>query len=323
MLPTWNGNEFLLPDGTRPALRTLTPRRFRDDPPELDVEVVLHGDGPLSTWAETVEPGAVAALSGTGRGYTIDPSAEHYLLAGDETALPAISVLLEALPPTSPRRGPRSRSLDRMPDSSSPRTPVPPSPGTTSPRRRRQVPPSRPRSPRPTSIPRHVCGSRARPPASSASASTSSTSAVSPAPSARSAATGSTAAPAPTSLTTSDPRRLGDPRHGEDRPRTERRSAAGLDVPEAEGGRGSVRAPGLRASRELGRREGLAPRVGRAPEAEIGRGERVGLAHAEGDDAGGPRAETGYGADRSQRGRRAGGGRRAAARPCRPRPRTP
>jgi len=101
VLPTWNGNEFLLPDGTRPALRTLTPRRFRADPPELDVEVVLHGDGPLSTWVETVEPGAVAAVSGTGRGYTVDPSAEHHLLAGDETALPAISVLLETLPPTA------------------------------------------------------------------------------------------------------------------------------------------------------------------------------------------------------------------------------
>lgn len=97
-MPTWNGNEYLLPDGRRPLLRTLTPRRWDDGRQELDVEVVLHGDGPLSAWAAAVEPGAVAAVSGTGRGYAIDASVTQYVLAGDESALPAISVLLEALP---------------------------------------------------------------------------------------------------------------------------------------------------------------------------------------------------------------------------------
>jgi NADPH-dependent ferric siderophore reductase len=98
-MPTWNGNEFLLPDGSRPPLRTLTPRRWDGERPELDVEIVRHGDAPLSTWASAVESGAAAALSGTGRGYTIDQSVSQYVLAGDESALPAISVLLEALPP--------------------------------------------------------------------------------------------------------------------------------------------------------------------------------------------------------------------------------
>jgi NADPH-dependent ferric siderophore reductase len=98
VLPAWNGNEFLLPDGSRPTLRTLTPRRWDASRHELDVEIVLHGDSPLSTWAASVEPGGVAALSGTGRGYTIDESATHFVLAGDESAVPAISVLLEALP---------------------------------------------------------------------------------------------------------------------------------------------------------------------------------------------------------------------------------
>jgi NADPH-dependent ferric siderophore reductase len=101
VLPTWTGNEFLLPDGSRPPLRTLTPRRWDGARGELTVEIVLHGDGPLSTWASAAEPGAVAALSGTGRGYTIDPAVTGYVLAGDESALPAISVLLEALPPTA------------------------------------------------------------------------------------------------------------------------------------------------------------------------------------------------------------------------------
>jgi len=97
-VPSWNGNEFLHADGARPALRTLTPRRFDSERPELDVEIVLHGEGPMATWAAAVQPGDPAAVSGTGRGYTIDPATPAYLLVGDESALPAISVLLEALP---------------------------------------------------------------------------------------------------------------------------------------------------------------------------------------------------------------------------------
>lgn len=98
-VPTWSGNEFLHADGSRPALRTLTPRRFSAEGHELDVEIVLHGDGPMSAWAGSVHPGDAAAVSGTGRGYTIEPTTSRYVLAGDESALPAISVLLEALPP--------------------------------------------------------------------------------------------------------------------------------------------------------------------------------------------------------------------------------
>jgi NADPH-dependent ferric siderophore reductase len=101
VLPTWTGNEFLQPDGTRPALRTLTPRRWDGARGELDVEIVLHDDSPLTRWAASATPGAVAALSGTGRGFAIDAAATHFVLAGDESALPAMSVLLEALPPTA------------------------------------------------------------------------------------------------------------------------------------------------------------------------------------------------------------------------------
>ena len=35
-MPAWNGNEFLLPDGRRPAIRTFTPRRVDPDALELD-----------------------------------------------------------------------------------------------------------------------------------------------------------------------------------------------------------------------------------------------------------------------------------------------
>lgn len=98
VMPTWNGNEFLLPDGSRPTIRTFTPRRFDPGTAELDVEIVVHGGGAASTWAEAAAPGAAAAVSGPGRGYTIAPDAPAFLLAGDETAVPAMSQLLELLP---------------------------------------------------------------------------------------------------------------------------------------------------------------------------------------------------------------------------------
>lgn len=100
VMPTWRGNEFLLPDGTRPAIRTFTPLHVADDPLALDVAVVLHGHGVASRWAESAEPGWPVAVSGPGRGYAIDADAVGFLLAGDESALPAIGQLLEILPAT-------------------------------------------------------------------------------------------------------------------------------------------------------------------------------------------------------------------------------
>ena len=79
-------------------MRTLTPLRFDPDQLHLDVEIVLHDGGPLSDWAAGARPGAPTAVSGTGRGYTIDPAVRSYVLGGDESALPAISTLLAALP---------------------------------------------------------------------------------------------------------------------------------------------------------------------------------------------------------------------------------
>jgi NADPH-dependent ferric siderophore reductase len=97
-LPTWSGNEFLLDDGSRPLIRTLTPLRFEPGAWELDLEIVRHGDGTLTAWADVAAPGDRAAVSGTGRGYEVDQAARAFVVAGDEAALPAISMLLRALP---------------------------------------------------------------------------------------------------------------------------------------------------------------------------------------------------------------------------------
>lgn len=102
VLPSWNGNEFLLADGRRPIIRTFTPLRFEPLALELELEIVVHGHGVASDWAEAAEVGAPAAVSGPGRGYTLDAEAPAFVLAGDETAIPAMTQLLEALPPDKP-----------------------------------------------------------------------------------------------------------------------------------------------------------------------------------------------------------------------------
>lgn len=62
----------------------------------FDVDFVLHEDGPGSNFARRAAPGTVCGISGP-CGLGIKP-ARHYLLAGDETALPAIARIAEIMP---------------------------------------------------------------------------------------------------------------------------------------------------------------------------------------------------------------------------------
>jgi NADPH-dependent ferric siderophore reductase len=86
----------------KPVLRTYTPRRFDPQTLELDVDLVLHGEGPASRWAEQAAPGQWLEVAGPGRGYAVDPGAGAYLLAGDETAIPALATILADLPEQMP-----------------------------------------------------------------------------------------------------------------------------------------------------------------------------------------------------------------------------
>lgn len=104
VVPEWNGNEFLLSDGSRPIIRTFTPRFLDTEALELTLDLVVHDGGVASEWVVSAKPGAPAAVSGPGRGYEIDPQAPAFLLAGDETAIPAIAQLLEQIPADIPVR---------------------------------------------------------------------------------------------------------------------------------------------------------------------------------------------------------------------------
>ncbi|SQF95884.1 siderophore-interacting protein [Paucimonas lemoignei] len=85
-------------DGPKPVMRDYTPRRYDSASGELDIDFVLHGDGPAASWAEQAEPGQFLHIAGP-RGSMIVPDIfDSYLLIGDETALPAIARRLEELP---------------------------------------------------------------------------------------------------------------------------------------------------------------------------------------------------------------------------------
>jgi NADPH-dependent ferric siderophore reductase len=79
-----------------PISRTFTPRRFDAATNELDIEFYVHGDGPASRFATSAVPGQVVAVAGPSRPYRFVEGAWH-LVAGDETAFPAIGMILEAL----------------------------------------------------------------------------------------------------------------------------------------------------------------------------------------------------------------------------------
>jgi len=98
VMVTWTGNQFELPDGSRPPIRTFTPRRFDTEHNELTLDVVLHANGVATDWARSAAPGHEVAISGPGRSDDLDPDARSHLLVGDESALPAIAQLVEWIP---------------------------------------------------------------------------------------------------------------------------------------------------------------------------------------------------------------------------------
>jgi NADPH-dependent ferric siderophore reductase len=78
--------------------RDYTVRDYNAAQPCLDIDFVLHGDGPAANWAQRVRPGETLEFVGPSGRYRPDPHADWYLFAGDETALPAIQAYVEMLP---------------------------------------------------------------------------------------------------------------------------------------------------------------------------------------------------------------------------------
>ena len=88
-----------LPREDWPVTRTYTVRRWDAEAGELTVDFVVHGtEGIAGPWAAAAKPGDVIHFVGPGGAYAPSPDADWHLLAGDESALPAISAALERMP---------------------------------------------------------------------------------------------------------------------------------------------------------------------------------------------------------------------------------
>jgi NADPH-dependent ferric siderophore reductase len=80
--------------------RHYTPRHFDADKGELDIDFALHdAAGPATRWAGRAKAGDAIAMGGPRGSMIVPDDFDWYLLAGDETALPAIARRLEALRP--------------------------------------------------------------------------------------------------------------------------------------------------------------------------------------------------------------------------------
>lgn len=117
---TWYARWRELPEAERGPFRTYTVRDVRPGTREVDVDMVVHDDdgGPAARWLASAAPGEELVVVGpdvrsreSHVGIDWAPgTATELLLAGDETAAPAICAILETLPP-----GPRARAFVEVP----------------------------------------------------------------------------------------------------------------------------------------------------------------------------------------------------------------
>jgi NADPH-dependent ferric siderophore reductase len=86
----------------KPPMRDYTPRRYDEHAQELDVDFVLHGEGPAARWAADARPGTPLLIAGPRSSALVPPRVDGYLLIADETGLPAVARWLELLPAAIP-----------------------------------------------------------------------------------------------------------------------------------------------------------------------------------------------------------------------------
>lgn len=93
---TERGLDFPNPQD-KPVARDYTPRYFDADQGTLSIDFVLHDTGYATSWAKQAQVGQQLGIGGP-RGSMIQPLAfDHYVLIGDDTAIPAIARRLEQL----------------------------------------------------------------------------------------------------------------------------------------------------------------------------------------------------------------------------------
>ncbi|HKV32619.1 MAG TPA: siderophore-interacting protein [Candidatus Dormibacteraeota bacterium] len=95
------GQDLALPvvrDDGSVVRRRYTIRRFDPERRLIDLDFVMHGDGPGTRWAQAARPGlAIEAIGPRGK-IGLDPNARSHLFAGDATAVPGSLTMMESLP---------------------------------------------------------------------------------------------------------------------------------------------------------------------------------------------------------------------------------
>lgn len=87
------------PRAEQPVTRTYTLRSHDPATGAVEIDFVAHGsEGLAGPWAQRAEIGERIGFLGPGGAWAPDPSYEHFILAGDEAAAPAIFAALEQLP---------------------------------------------------------------------------------------------------------------------------------------------------------------------------------------------------------------------------------
>jgi NADPH-dependent ferric siderophore reductase len=91
-----------LPQEHWPVVRTYTIRSVDYESREIAVDFVVHGsEGVAGPWAANAQAGDRLVLAGVGGAYSPNPATGWHVLAGDESAIPAISAAVDALAPTA------------------------------------------------------------------------------------------------------------------------------------------------------------------------------------------------------------------------------
>ena len=87
--------------GAEPEMRDYTPRSYDAATRTLTIDFAVHQAGPATAWARSVQPGDCVQVAGPRGSQVIAGPVPHWLLIGDETALPAIGRRIEEAKPGS------------------------------------------------------------------------------------------------------------------------------------------------------------------------------------------------------------------------------
>jgi NADPH-dependent ferric siderophore reductase len=105
--------KLFVPDGQgeEPAMRTYTARSCDPESGLLTIDFAIHAEGPATKWASAAQPGEELQISGMARpGYAPGEDAQVTVFIADQSALPAVAAIAEALP-----AGYRAKALVEIP----------------------------------------------------------------------------------------------------------------------------------------------------------------------------------------------------------------